>query len=44
MAEQLPFKHISCPVLVLRIEPSQLVGDAFADALREEILTARRVV
>lgn len=44
MAEQPSFKHISCPVLVLRIEPSQLIGDAFADALRDEFLAARRVV
>ncbi|HWG45092.1 MAG TPA: STAS domain-containing protein [Gemmataceae bacterium] len=39
MPEQ-PFKHISCPVVVLRIEPSQLLGDVIAEALREEFLTA----
>lgn len=44
MAEQPPFKHIRCPVLVIRIEPSQLIGDAFADALRDELLAAWRVV
>jgi len=43
MAEQ-PFKHISCPVMVIRVEPSQLIGDAFADALRDEFLAARRAV
>jgi anti-anti-sigma factor len=43
MSDQL-FKHISCPVIVLRIEPSQLVGDLIAEALREEFLTARQRV
>lgn len=43
MSDQ-PFKHISCPVLVVRIEPSQLIGDAFADALKEEFLKARQLV
>lgn len=38
------FKHISCPIAVLRIEPSQLIGDAFADQLREEFLAARRAI
>ena len=42
MSDQPPFKHISCPVLILRIESSQLVGDALADVLREEFLEARR--
>lgn len=42
MAE--PFKHISCPVLIICIEPAQLLGDAFADVLRDEFLTARRAV
>jgi anti-anti-sigma factor len=44
MADQAPFKHISCPLLLIRVEPSQLVGDALADAVREEFLTARRLV
>lgn len=43
MAEQ-PFKHISCPVVVLRIELAQVIGDDLADALREEFLTARRAI
>jgi len=43
MSDQL-FKHISCPIIVLRIEPSQLVGDFVAEALREEFLTARQRV
>ena len=43
MSEQ-PFKHISCPIVVIRIEPAQLVGDVLADALREEFLAARRAV
>ena len=43
MAEQ-PFKHISCPVAVLRIELTQVIGDDLADALREEFLAARRAI
>jgi anti-anti-sigma factor len=43
MPEQ-PFKHIRCPVVVIRIEPSQLAGDALAEDLREEFLGARRLV
>jgi anti-sigma B factor antagonist len=43
MSDQ-PFKHITCPILVIRIEPSQLLGESLADALREEFLTARRLV
>jgi anti-anti-sigma factor len=43
MSDQ-PFKHISCPAIVLRIEPSQLVGDIIAEALREEFLMARQRV
>jgi stage II sporulation protein AA (anti-sigma F factor antagonist) len=43
MPEQ-PFKHISCPIVVLRLETSQLIGDAIADALREEFLAARERV
>ncbi len=43
MPEQ-PFKHISCSLVVLRIEPSQLVGDLVADELREDFLTARQRV
>jgi anti-anti-sigma factor len=39
-----PFKHITCPVLVLRIEPPHLVGDTFADSLRDELLAARKQV
>ena len=30
--------------MVLRIEPSQLIGDVVADALREDFLTARKRV
>jgi anti-anti-sigma factor len=43
MAEQ-SFKHVSCPVLVIRIDSPQLIGDAVADVLREEFLAARRAV
>jgi anti-anti-sigma factor len=39
-----PFKYINCPVLVLRIEPDQLVGDILAEAMREEFLRARKLV
>lgn len=39
-----PFKHISCSIMVLRIEPAQLIGDSLAEAMREEILAARRAV
>jgi stage II sporulation protein AA (anti-sigma F factor antagonist) len=42
MAER--FKHISCPMVVIRIEPSQLMGDTLADALREEFLVVRRAI
>ncbi|SRR5579884_472586 len=38
------FKHISCPAIVLRIEPAQLIGDDLADALRDEFLEACRVI
>jgi anti-anti-sigma factor len=43
MADQ-PFKHISCPVVVFRIESAQIIGDDLADALRDEFLEARRVI
>lgn len=43
MSDQ-PFKHISCPVVVLRLEPSQLIGDVMAEAIREEFLSARQRV
>jgi anti-anti-sigma factor len=43
MPEQ-PFKHITCPVLLMRIEPTQLVGDSLADSLKEEFLSARKLV
>ena len=43
MAEQ-SFKHVSCPVLVIRIESPQLIGEAVADVLRDEFLAARRAV
>src|SRR5215469_12277343 len=39
-----PFKHITCPLVVLRIEPSQLMGDVLAEAVRDEFLTARKLV
>jgi anti-anti-sigma factor len=41
---EMPFKQISCPVLVLRIEQSQLMGDVVAEALRDEFLQAVRLV
>lgn len=40
----LSFKNISCPVAVFRIEPAQVIGDDVADALRGELLAARRAV
>jgi anti-anti-sigma factor len=43
MADQ-AFKHISCPIAVLRIELAQLIGDDLADSLREEFLAARRAI
>jgi anti-anti-sigma factor len=43
MADQ-PFKHISCPVVVIRIELAQVIGDSLADTLRDEFLAARRAV
>jgi anti-anti-sigma factor len=39
-----PFKYISCPVVVFRIEPDQLMGDVLAEAMREEFLRARQLV
>jgi anti-anti-sigma factor len=41
---QRSFQHISCPVLVLRIEPEQFIGDDLAEAIREELLTARQQI
>jgi anti-anti-sigma factor len=38
------FKNISCSIAVLRLEPSQLIGDALADILRDEFLAARRAI
>jgi anti-anti-sigma factor len=35
-----PFQHIGCPVVALRIEVAQLVGDVFAESLRDEMLAA----
>ena len=43
MADQ-PFKHMSCPLIVIRIDLAQVVGDALADVLRDEFLAARRAV
>jgi anti-anti-sigma factor len=43
MADQ-PFKHISCPVVVFRIELAQVIGDDLADDLRDEFLEARRII
>jgi anti-sigma B factor antagonist len=43
MTEQL-FKHIRCPVLVIRLELEQFAGDVLAEAVREEFLTARKLV
>jgi anti-anti-sigma factor len=39
-----PFTHVSCPVVVLRIETAQLMGDVVADALRDDFLAACRAV
>jgi anti-anti-sigma factor len=38
MAEQ-PADKVTCPVVVLRIEPAQVTGDTLAEALRDEFLT-----
>ena len=43
MAEQ-PFQYICCPILVIHIEPAQLIGDVLAEAVREEFLRARQLV
>jgi anti-anti-sigma factor len=43
MMEQL-FKHIRCPILVIRLELEQFAGDVLAEAVREEFLTARKLV
>jgi anti-anti-sigma factor len=43
MADQ-PFKHISCPVVIFRIELAQVIGDDLADDLRDEFLEARRTI
>ncbi len=43
MAEH-SFKNISCPVAVFRIELAQVIGDDLADALRDELLEARRTI
>jgi stage II sporulation protein AA (anti-sigma F factor antagonist) len=32
-------RHVSCPVLVLRIDEAQVTGDTLAEALRDEFLT-----
>jgi anti-anti-sigma factor len=37
MSDQ-PFQYLSCPVVVLRIRESQVMGDALADTLRDELL------
>jgi anti-anti-sigma factor len=34
------FKYISCPVLVVRVTESQVMGDTVADTLRDELLSA----
>jgi anti-anti-sigma factor len=34
------FKYINCPVLVIRITESQVMGDTVADTLRDELLSA----
>jgi anti-anti-sigma factor len=43
MTEQ-PFQYIRCPILVIQIEPGQLIGDVLAEAVREEFLRARQLV
>jgi anti-anti-sigma factor len=37
MSEQQP-RYVQCPVLVLRVNESQVTGDTVADALRDEFL------
>jgi anti-anti-sigma factor len=37
MAEQ--FKHLTCPVLVVRLAVAELRGDELADEVREQLLT-----
>jgi anti-anti-sigma factor len=37
MSERTP-KHLSCPIVVLRILPETVTGDAMADELRDELL------
>jgi anti-sigma B factor antagonist len=38
MADQ-PKDKVTCPLVVFRIEPDQVVGDTLAEALRDEFLT-----
>lgn len=37
MSERIP-KHVSCPVVVLRILPDTVTGDVLADEIRDELL------
>ena len=39
MSEQ-RFKHLSCPVVVLRVNEPQVMGDTVADALRDDLISA----
>lgn len=34
-----PFTHLKCPVVVLRVTTTQVMGDTLADAIRDEIIT-----
>jgi anti-anti-sigma factor len=38
MSEQ-PYRHLTCPVVVLRVTEPHVSGDTVADALRDELLT-----
>jgi anti-anti-sigma factor len=39
MSEQ-RYKHLSCPVIVLRVNEPQVMGDTVADALRDDLISA----
>ena len=37
---QHPFKHVNCPLLVVKITEAQIRGETLADQLRDELLAA----
>jgi anti-anti-sigma factor len=39
MSEE-PYRHLTCPLVVLRVSDPHVAGDTVADALRDELLAA----